>query len=214
MSSLVTITGIDGAGKSTLARDVVTELERRGYAATYIYGRYLPHLAYPVMELGRRTLFSDTDIHSDYSTHQESKREFFSSDIVGTLYELLIMADYAPQLVYRLVPALLTSNYVICDRYLYDTLLTDFNGTIIKSPSEAVSRYRLYEKLLPTPEHMFYIQIPIDVAFERKDDTPSKQYLSERKEFYDAFTSEIEMNRLDGTDSIDSLVEQVAERIL
>lgn len=213
MSTLVTITGIDGAGKSTLAREVVHDLEQQGYSATYIYGRYLPRLAYPVMEIGRRTLFSNSDFYTDYSNHQESKREFFSRPTVRSLYEFLIMADYAPQLLYRLAPALATSEFIICDRYFYDTLLTDFIGTVIKSPQEAVSKYRDYSKFLPTPEYMFHLKIPIDIAYQRKDDTPAKEYLQDRKEFYDIFTSELDMYQLKGTDRVDQLAGQVVDTI-
>lgn len=213
MTKLVTITGIDGAGKSTLAKAVTDELIEQGYSATYVYGRYLPRFAYPVMELGRRTIFSETDINADYSTHQESKRQFFSSNVAKFLYEALIMVDYAPQLLYRLAPRMLTSDFIICDRYLFDTLLTDLSGTVIETPEEATSRYEHYSKLVPSPEYMFYLQIPVAVAYERKDDIPSEDYLRERKAFYDVFAKAFNMTELSGTHDVDRLVEQVMRAI-
>jgi len=213
MTKLVTITGIDGAGKSTLAKAVTDELTEQGYSATYVYGRYLPRLAYPIMEFGRRTIFSETDINADYSTHQESKRQFFSGTVVKSLYEALIMMDYAPQLLYRLTPRMLTSDFIICDRYFYDTLLTDFSGTVIETPEEAISRYKHYSKLVPSPEYMFYLQIPVNVAYKRKDDTPSEDYLQERKAFYDSFAKRFNITELCGTDDVDRLVDQVLRAI-
>lgn len=214
MSTLVTITGIDGAGKSTLAKRVVRKLEANGHSATYVYGRYLPRLAYPLMEFGRRTLFSETDIETDYSTHHNSKREFFSKLPVSRLYEFLLMVDYAPQLVYRLLPALATSDYVICDRYVFDTFLTDLAGSVITSPEDATERYRSYSRVVPTPDYMFHVQIPIDVAFRRKEDTPALEYLEKRKAFYDAFTTAFDMVQLDGTDELESLEADILDIIL
>lgn len=214
MSELITITGIDGAGKSTLANAVMEELQARGYSASYVYGRYLPRLAYPVMEAGRRTILFDTDIDEDYSSHQESKVELFSNPVVRFLYESLIMVDYAPQLVARLSPALVTSDFVICDRYVYDTLLTDFKGTIVKTPEEAIKKYKRYSRFVPTPRHMFYLQIPVSVAYDRKDDTPAEEYLEDRKEFYEVFSEHFGMTMLDGTASVEDLVDQVIDQIL
>lgn len=214
MSELVTITGIDGAGKSTLANAVTEELRSRGYSASYVYGRYLPRLAYPVMEAGRRTILSDTDIEEDYTSHQESKGELFSNPAVRFLYESLIMVDYAPQLVARLLPALVSSDFVICDRYIYDTFLTDFKGTIVKTPEEAIKKYDRYSRLVPSPEYMFYLQIPVSIAYERKDDTPAEEYLEDRKEFYEVFSEYFGMTTIDGTDPVEDLVDDVVDRIL
>lgn len=212
-SQLICLTGIDGAGKSTLARNVRDELENRGYDATYVYGRYLPRLAYPIMELGRRTVFSDTSMEDDYVKHQEEKAGLFERRWVRRSYELLLMADYAPQLCYRLLHPLLTADYVICDRFFYDTLLTDLSGDVIRSPEEAVRRYRWYARILPTPDYEFYIEIPPEVSIERKDDVPMIEYLEDRKSFYDYFATELKMKCLDGTMSQESLSAAVVEEI-
>lgn len=211
--TLVCLTGLDGAGKSTLTGRVVEQLQEDGYDVTRAYGRYLPKLAYPIMELGRRTVFSDSDIEADYGRHQSSKNTFFSSRILATLYEGLLMVDYAPQFIYRVVLPLYRSDIVVCDRYFYDTLLTDMAGDLLKTPSEAVAKYRQYQNIVPTPDHEFYIRVPIEVSMERKDDIPSKAYLQDRKAFYDTFAEEFGLTVLDGTESLDALVADVVERI-
>lgn len=211
---LICLTGIDGAGKSTLARNVCKELETRGFNATYVYGRYLPRIAYPIMELGRRAVFSDTSMEDDYVEHQEEKAGLFERTWVRRLYELLLMADYAPQLCYRLIRPLLTADYVVCDRFFYDTLLTDLGGDVIRSPEEAVRRYQWYAHVLPTPDYEFYVEISPEVSMERKDDVPMIEYLEERKIFYDYFTAELKMNQLDGTRSPEELVAAVVKTII
>ena len=213
-SQLICLTGIDGAGKSTLARNVRDELETRGFDATYVYGRYLPRLASPAMELGRRTVFSDTSMEDDYVEHQEEKAGLFERTWVRRSYELLLMTDYVPQLCYRLIPPLLTADYVICDRFFYDTLLTDLGGDVIRSPEEAVRRYQRYARVLPTPDYEFYIEISPEVSMERKDDIPSIEYLKDRKSFYDYFSESFGMKQLDGTMPQKALTREVIEYII
>jgi len=211
---LITITGIDGAGKSTLAKNVCDELRDQGFSATYVYGRFLPVLSYPVMELGRRTVLANSDLDEDYVDHQEKKTNLFSSGGLRRLYELLVMSDYAPQLLLRVVRPLLTHEYVICDRYFYDTLLTDLGGDVIREPNAAITRYKYYEKFIPSPKIEFYIDVPPDVAFARKSDVPQIEYLEDRKRFYDEFAAERNFTKLDGTQSPETLCAIVTEEIL
>jgi dTMP kinase len=212
--TLICLTGIDGAGKSTLARSVSEALSERGYRATYTYGRYLPLLAYPVMELGRRTLLSGGQDEGDYTEHQSEKRELFAGSTLRLGYEALVMLDYAPQLLWRVAVPLYRYEYVVCDRYFYDTLLTDLCGDVVRTPEEAVSKYdRFYSRLVPDPDHEFYVEIDPEVSMERKDDVPAIEYLEERKAFYDRFAETFDLTRLDGTDAPGELVSSVLDAV-
>lgn len=212
--TLITTTGIDGAGKSTLAKNVRDELQARGYDAVYAYGRFLPLLSYPVMEIGRRTVLSDSDIENDYNSHQSKKEELFETPFLRRVYELLVMMDYAPQLFARVILPLYKYDYVVCDRYFYDTLLTDLSGDVIQTPRQAIDRYRYYSRFVPSPDYEFYLRIDPETAIERKDDIPDIGYLQDRKRFYDLFAEANDMIILDGTDSEDGLCRTVVEKIM
>lgn len=212
---LICLTGIDGAGKSTLARAVSEELADRGYSACYTYGRYLPLLAYPVMELGRRTLLGGSQQEGEYTEHQAEKEELFAGSTLRLGYEALVMLDYAPQLLWRVLVPLYRHEYVVCDRYFYDTLLTDLCGDVVRTPEEAVSKYRrFYSHLVPEPDHEFYVEIEPEVSMERKDDVPAIEYLEERKAFYDRFAEAFDLTRLDGTDPPEHLVAAVLDAVV
>ena len=211
--TLVCLTGLDGAGKSTLTSRVVAKLRRDGYEVTHAYGRYLPRIAYPVMEAGRMTVFAESDIEADYDDHQSEKENFFSSDALSSLYEGLLMADYAPQFLIRVVIPLYYSDVVVCDRYFYDTLLTDMAGDVFSGPEQVVDRYDRYQRFLPTPDHEFYVEVPPEVSMKRKDDIPSESYLEDRKDFYDTFADEFRLTTLDGTNSLESLEKQILDTI-
>lgn len=212
--TLVCLTGLDGAGKSTLTEEIVSSLQLNGYDAVGTYGRYLPKLAYPLMEAGRRTMLTDTGMEEDYQEHQSSKKDLFSNPLISFSYEALIMIDYIPQFINRVLIPLYKHDIVICDRYFYDTLLTDLAGDVLESPQEAIDRYNVYSKFLPEVDFEFYIQVDPDISLQRKDDIPSRSYLKERKRFYDAFALDKDMIILDGSEPLDPLKEKVINLIM
>ncbi len=203
--TLVCMTGLDGAGKSTLTNNVVDRLQAQGYDAVQVYGRYLPKLTYPLIVVGRQTVFSSSDIEDDYEDHQSEKENVFSNKRLAKAYEGVVMADYIPQFIWRVLRQLYTHDLVICDRYVYDTLLTDLAGDVLDTPQEAIDRYRMYSHVFPDPEYEFYVRVPPEVSMERKDDVPSIEYLRDRRSFYDAFADAYDLSVLDGTESIDYL---------
>lgn len=211
--TLITITGIDGAGKSTLARNVTDALRGQGHDVVYAYGRFLPVLSYPVMEIGRRTLLSDSDIESEYTTHQSRKEHLFEILPLRRAYELLVMMDYAPQLFTRVLVPLYKHDYVVCDRYFYDTLLTDLSGDVVQTPQKAIERYQFYSQLVPAPDFEFYVSIKPEIAIKRKDDVPDIEYLRDRKSFYDLFAEANDMTVLDGTDTKEALCDTVVQAV-
>jgi dTMP kinase len=208
------MTGLDGAGKSTLTDSVAETLRDHGHDAVQVYGRYLPRMTYLGIALGRRTLFADSDIHADYEDHQSEKSDLFSNDLLAMAYEGVVMADYVPQFVWRVLRALYTHEIVVCDRYVYDTLLTDLAGDVLDEPADAIERYESYAGVFPTPDHEYYVSIPPEVSMERKDDVPSIEYLEDRKAFYDEFAAAHGLTVLDGTESVTQLTYSVVDEII
>ncbi|EMA11802.1 hypothetical protein C435_18044 [Haloarcula marismortui ATCC 33799] len=152
-------------------------------------------------------------MEKDYSQHQSNKKDLFQMSLLRRAYEILVMADYAPQLFARVILPLYQHDYVVCDRYFYDTLLTDLSGDVITDPQNAIDRYRLYEKIIPAPDYEFYVQIPPEVSMERKDDIPDIGYVRDRKEFYDAFAEANEMYIIDGTKTPSEVCETVLNSV-
>ena len=62
---LICLTGIDGSGKTTLARSLARTLDEQGIPATSIYGRTYPVLSRALMLLGRIILLRGTDLWRD-----------------------------------------------------------------------------------------------------------------------------------------------------
>ena len=70
-----------------------------------------------------------------------------------------------------------------------------------------------YSRLFPEPDLIFLIDIPEDIAYERKMDTPSIDYLFERRGLYLAVAREHKMMILDGSKDILELQEKIEKEL-
>ena len=61
------------------------------------------------------------------------------------------------------------------------------------------------QRWLPEPNLVFLADVPEEIAYQRKDDVPSIEYLKERRQRYLRIQKEYDMVRLDGCKSIAEL---------
>ena len=102
---------------------------------------------------------------------------------------------------------------VICDRYVYDTVMND----IPRVDDDFEHLKRLIEKcfrIAPEPDLIFLIDLPEEIAYQRKDDTPSISYLEERREMYLDIGKKYGMIILDGNKDLAELKEQVQKEVV
>jgi len=62
---LICFTGIDGSGKTTLAKMLVEGMKKEGIKSKYVYNRSKPFVTKPIMDVGKILLFRGKDILSN-----------------------------------------------------------------------------------------------------------------------------------------------------
>lgn len=183
---IICFTGIDGSGKTTLAKYLTDELHRRGVDTRYVYGRYQPAALRPLMYLGKLLFFRNKNMFQDYSDYAGSKKEAAREHtLLARLYQRLLFWEYALQLTFRVsLPVTILNRTLVCDRYIIDTVVTDLAVDFHYSEEEVEEVIREMYGRFPRPDVTFLIDLPEEIAMERKDDTPSVQYLEERRRLY------------------------------
>lgn len=211
-AKLICFTGIDGSGKTTLAKFLVEELRRRGIRVRYIYGRYQPIISKPAVILGKLLLARGIDIkeYKDYSNNKRLVAQKHPYSLV--LYQNFLMLDYYIQLLIKIIIPIKFGIAIVCDRYVYDTIINDMpraqnNFDDIKRMTE------ICFKIAPKPDISFLIDVPENLAFARKNDTPSIDYLKERRGFYISFGKLYDMTVLDGTNDLKKIEDEVKESV-
>ena len=214
MGLFICFTGIDGSGKTTLARALVSTMEQRGIKAIYVYNRYIPIVLRPVMFIGDFLFLRDKDFFRDYSDYSNTKRNTTKKHtILAKLYQHLLLFDYFIQILFKIKLPLLFGKNIVCDRYIYDTIVTDLTVDFNYSKEEVKNSLNKILSLFPTPGVTFLVDLPEEMAYQRKNDIPSIEYLKERRKMYLYVGKECNMVILDGTKKLEELQCEIEKEV-
>ena len=201
---LICFTGIDGSGKTTLAKLLVDSIKKQSVKCTYTYGRCKCRIAMPFFLLGKFLFLKGGDT-KNYSEYSNTKKEAVEKHpILSSLYQNVILFDYFFRILIKIIFPMMLGKIVVCDRYVYDTVIND----IPRSDNNIGNIRRLLKKcfrIAPKPDIAFLIDMPEEIAYQRKNDTPSIGYLRERRKIYLEIGKEYGMIILDGTKSLEEL---------
>lgn len=201
--------GIDGSGKTTLAKAFVKFAKGKGVDYHYVWANNQPILIAPLRKLWRLIFFRGKDMFTDYEDYNKTKKQVArKSRILYRLYRFVHTVDYMLWIMLRVKIPLLLGRRIVCDRYVYDvavslSILLDYN---FQQTEKLINTYLKY---VPTPDAVFLIDVPEEVAFERKNDVPSLSYLKERRVIYSELGQHYQMFYLDGTMDVEKLIQEV-----
>ena len=206
---LICLTGIDGAGKTTLAKNLVKALRDQGRSAVYIYGRTFPVVSRLLMTLGRATLLRGHDPWNHYEDYHSNKKRVMRAPWLKWVYTGAIWIDYYLQIWFKLLPWRFSNRTVVLDRYVYDTVINDLSVHLSYSVAQTDRAINRGLRWLPRPDVTFLIDLPPEVAFARKTDVPHIAYLTERSECYLRLASRPEVVRINGEETPDALLQAI-----
>ena len=197
----ICFTGIDGSGKTTLANMLVESMKQENMKYRYVYNRYSPFLIKPFMIAARALFLRKNNIFKNYEDDSRAKKKIFRNHALSVLYLCCVLFDYSIQILVKTTIPLMSGSNIICDRYIYDTICTDLAIDLDLSEEYVLSLLEKSFVLFPRPNITFLIDIPEEVAYSRKDDVPSLEYLRDRRSVYLRLCKRSNMITLDGLKS-------------
>lgn len=203
---VVTLSGIDGSGKSTQAERLRDTLAATGIDAVIEWNRlshdrWLDAIAKPVKRLLRR-----------------SSPPPSSSAPGGGSPSALVPGRGAWVVVVALANALahlrsvrrhtLAGRVVVCDRYVLDSVV-HLRTAYAPGPGQRLALL-LVRWLSPRPRAAFYLDVPAEVAFARKPRPGRAERLAAQAAAYRAECAALGVTRLDATSPPEVLAAQIA----
>lgn len=210
---LICFTGIDGSGKTTLSKELVELLNKKGVKCKYVYARLSPFVLKPFISIGRLIFHLGNDISKNYSEYSNTKRRaIIRHSFLSRVYQQILLFDYLLQIFFKVELPLVFGKNIVCDRYIYDTVITDLSVDMNYSKDKVINLLNNLLRFFPEPDMTFLIDVPEEIAYQRKDDMPSVDYLKERRKRYVDVGNEYGMVILDGSKGLDELKNMIQKR--
>ena len=184
---LVTFSGVDGSGKSTLAQTLIEQLSSKGVKTDYLWwfsanDSFLGKIVGSVIQKLAKPIGSNID-------------GFRKVGLMRALYQFLVLIDF---LLHVWSSSVLGKN-LVCDRYVYD-IVVFFATELHYSESKAKNLIRLLKSVTPTPLIAFLVDVPAEIAMQRKNDIPSsEQHERLRKLYFDLVKGDTTVKVVDGS---------------
>lgn len=196
---LINIIGIDGAGKTTLAKSLTATLQKQDPSVRYQYCQYFPKLLYPFKKLAKLSVMRKTHEFRDYDHYNRTKKATSSRfPFLAGVYAMIWLIDYLIQVFFKVTVPVLFGRKLIVDRYIFD-IAVNLSLTTNNETNYANKLIRLFFIFAPRPDLIMFIDLPEEVAYSRKSDIQDIEYLTERRERYLALAETYNFILLDGT---------------
>lgn len=207
----ICLMGIDGSGKTTQARRLVARLNQAGIPARYVWCRWQPLLMKPVQLAGRALLKRRAVGPTDYRAFTSSKQRFLGRGPLGRLWLAASLLDYLLVQVFpRIVLGRLRGKCMVCDRYLYDTLIDQGINLGLSADEGPQLADRALVRLFPRPARVILIDLDPKLAFERKTDVADPEYLRDRRARYLRFAESLGAATVDGSGPPETVADRIA----
>ena len=151
---IISISGIDGSGKTSIIEGVRREFEASGLQTRYVwlrYNHYLTKILLGFCRVVRLTRYEYPDgVRVGY-------HEFYRSRLVSWLFIIFTFVDTLAASIFLVyLPSLFTSRVIICDRWILDIMIDLEIDTKIRFSANGRLE-RLFRSLLPRNAQCFLI---------------------------------------------------------
>jgi len=209
---LICFTGMDGTGKTTQAKNLVSSLNVQGVNCSYVWNTYQPFLMKLILTVVRAVLFRGKDAFQDYASYTSTKRGLFRNRILARSYIYMVLLEYLCQSFMKITAPLILGKNIVSDRYYYDTVI---NLAVDNDYPERQVEYlmRKISCCLPVPDITFLIDVSEETSFQRKSDIPSIEHLKMRRKIYLSIGGRSGLVTLDGTMGIKILEQIIQDKV-
>lgn len=205
MEPIIFLSGIDGSGKTTLAKSLVEALENKGLEVDYVWYRWTAFFSYPLLALCRAL---------GYTKRQQYLvvREYHRNVAIATLWAILYPLDYILCSLAKIRIMRKANSVIVFDRFIPDMIADVISQTRINILKKFVGRIIL-SHLKNESFWGIILDVNEEVALSRKNDIPNRNYVEFKRPIYRRLAHMMGWRILNGCDSVDENVGNILEII-
>ena len=206
MKKYIIISGIDGSGKTTVINELTKALEANGKSTKYIWMRF-NHYSVKVMNMLARVMGLSVKVHNafgDVWEHRLYKNRLFC--------KVYVWCSYIDNVIARRKALKLDADYIICDRWVNDTLI-DLGAECRMNDILDSKWYERFQNILPENSFQFVvIRNKKDIIDCRVENTTNPDF-PYRYALYEKLMKKQEVNVVDNSGTISESVKQIIDKI-
>lgn len=203
---VIAISGLDGSGKTVIIRALENKLKKQNISTSYVwlrYNHYLTKFLLAFCRVIRLTKYHNIDgIRIGY-------HEFYRSKLISYLFILLTYIDTLMISVITVyIPALFTSNTIICDRWIFDIMVDLEIDTGINLNKGGFIK-KIFKAIVPKNAFYFIIQRnPQELIKVRRENDIDRNFMK-RIELYQVYSLDPVVKEIQNDRNIHDAVDQI-----
>ncbi len=202
MSKFIIISGIDGSGKTTVINALIEALNAKGCSTQYIWMRF-NHYSVKVMNAIARVLGLSVKVHNAFGDVWEHR--LYKNRLFCMVY---VWCSYIDNVFARRKALKLKADYIICDRWVNDTLIDLGAECRIDNILDSKWYYR-FQNILPKNNIQLVITRNKDDIIRCRVENTTNPDFPFRFMLYDKLIAKDEINKIDNSGSIEDSVKQI-----
>jgi len=202
---LICILGPDGSGKTTLAAGLARRFEENDVRVRLIWFRFQHFFVLPILALCRVMGLTEY-VHAD--GYRFGVWRFYRSRLLRKATPIAMLADAWLFSMIRVRLRLMLGETLVCDRYVYDTLVDLMLGT--REPEMDRSLVgRCFLRLVPRNAEVFVVDAPAETIIQRRPVMALDLTLEERRWSYQALADRHGLTVIDNSGSRQASLSQL-----
>ncbi|HHV34609.1 MAG TPA: hypothetical protein GXX59_03405 [Syntrophomonadaceae bacterium] len=205
---LICIIGPDGTGKTTQANLLVDYLRQQSIDCEYKWLRFHHFFSLPVLAVAR--LMGLSRVETLESGKKIGYHEFHRSRLISTVYPCVLFIDTLFFMTLKVtIPIKLFGKTIVCDRFIYDTLV-DLAISTGLNDSRVIKWYLL---LIPHNCQIFMLYGDIATLRSRRDDVQFDKVLHKKVVIYGIISRKYSIPTLDSSLPVER-IQNIIQKVL